>query len=100
IVGAKTGSHQLLEQVGFLVRALGGAESGERLDALLITDFDETLGSDVERFLPGGFAEMRERIGRVDLVVSVLLRVRQPHQRFCEAMRSEERRVGKEWSGG
>ncbi len=52
IVGPKTGAHQLLEQVRLFVRALGGAESGQRLDALLITDFDETLGRDIERFFP------------------------------------------------
>ncbi len=30
---------------------------------------------------------MRERIGRIDLVVGILLRVRQPHQRLGQAMR-------------
>ncbi len=87
IVGAEAGANQLLEQIGFLVGALGRAESGERLDALAVADFDETIGGNVERLFPGSFAEMRERIGRIDLVVGVLLRIRQPHQRFCQAMR-------------
>ena len=69
IVGAEAGAHQLLEQIGFLVRAFGRAEAGERLDALLVADPDQAPGRDVERLLPGGFAEMRERIGRIDLVV-------------------------------
>ena len=30
---------------------------------------------------------MREGIGRIDLVVGVLLRIRQPHQRLGQAMR-------------
>ena len=34
IVGAEAGAHQLLEQIGFLVGALGRAEAGQRLDAL------------------------------------------------------------------
>ena len=87
IVGAETGAHQLLEQIGLLVRALGRAETGQRLDALLVADFDETLGRDVERLFPRRFAEMREGIGRIDLVVGILLRVRQPHQRLGQAMR-------------
>ncbi len=87
IVGAETGTHQLLEQIGLFVGALGRTETGQRLDALLVTDLDEALGRDVERLFPRRFAEMRERIGRVDLIVGVLLRIRQPHQRFGQAMR-------------
>ena len=52
IVGAEAGAHQLLEQIGLLVRALGRAEAGQRLDALLVADFDEALGRDIERLLP------------------------------------------------
>src|SRR5438477_27671 len=60
VVGAEAGAHQLLEQVGLFVRSLGRTETGQRLDALFITDLDESPGGDVERFFPGGFAEMRE----------------------------------------
>ena len=87
IVGAEAGAHQLLEQVRLFVRALGGAEAGQRLDALLVADFHEALGGDIQRLFPRRFAEMRERIGRIDLVVGVLLRIRQPHQRLCQPMR-------------
>ncbi|MFL5141057.1 MAG: molybdopterin-dependent oxidoreductase, partial [Microvirga sp.] len=31
VIGGKAGAHELLEQVGFLVRALGRAEAGERV---------------------------------------------------------------------
>ncbi len=87
IVGAEAGAHQLLEQIGLFVGALCGAETGQRLDALFVADPDEALGGDVERLFPGGFAEMGERIGRIDLVVGILLRIRQPHQRFGQPMR-------------
>jgi len=87
IVGAKTGAYQFLEQIRLLVRALGRAEAGERFHALLVADLDEALGGDVERFIPGRFAEMRERIGGIDLVVGILLRIRQPHQRLGQPMR-------------
>ena len=87
IVGAEAGAHQLLEQVGFLVRALGRAEAGERLDPLLVADPDQPPGRDVERLLPGSFAEMRERVGGIDLVVGILFRIRQPHQRLGQPVR-------------
>ena len=87
IVGAEAGAHQLLEQIGLFVRSLGRAEAGQRLDALLVADPDQAACRDVERLLPGGFAEMRERIGRIDLVVGILLRIRQPHQRLGQPMR-------------
>src|SRR5437764_1700406 len=87
VVGAEAGAHQLLEQIRFLVRTLGRAETGERLGALLVADLDQALSCDVERLLPGSFAEVRERIGRIDLIVGILLSVRQPHQRLGQAMR-------------
>ena len=74
IVGAETGPDELLEQIRLFVRSFGGTEAGQRLGALLVADFDEALGGDVERFFPGSFAEVRERIGRIDLVVGILLR--------------------------
>ena len=87
IVGAETGAHQFLEQIGLFVGALGRAETGQRLDTLFVADFDEAFRGDIERLFPRRFAEMRKGIGRVDLVVGVLLRIRQPHQRLCQAMR-------------
>jgi hypothetical protein len=37
IVGTKTGAHQLLEQIGFFVAALGRAKTGQRFSAIGIT---------------------------------------------------------------
>src|ERR1700692_4334092 len=62
IVRAEAGAHQLLEKISLFVGALGRAETGERLDAFFIPYLDETLSRDVERLLPRGLAEMRERI--------------------------------------
>ena len=86
VVGAEAGAHQLLEQIGLFVRSLGRTETGQRLDPLLIADLEESLGGDVECLLPGGFAEMRERVGRIDLIVGILLHIRQPHKRLGQAI--------------
>src|SRR6202035_1463361 len=67
-------------------RSLGRAEASQRLGALLVADLDEAPGGDVERFFPGSFAEVSERIGRINLVVGVLLDTRQPHQRLGQAV--------------
>ena len=66
VVAAETGAHQLLEQVGLLVGALGRAEPGERALPIPVADQREPRGGAVERLLPGGLAEMGERVGRVD----------------------------------
>src|ERR1700722_517391 len=87
IVGAETGPHELLEQIGLFVRSLGGAETGQRLGALLVANLDETFRGDVERLFPGRFAEVRERICGIDLVVGILLHSRQPYQRLGQAVR-------------
>ena len=62
IVRAEAGAHQLLKQIGLLVRAFGGTETGQRLGALLVADLDETFRGDIERLLPGSFAEVRKRL--------------------------------------
>src|SRR6478736_5315236 len=48
IVGAEAGAHQLLEQVGLLVRAFRGAEAGERARAVAVANFHQTFGGAVE----------------------------------------------------
>ena len=62
IVGAEAGAHQLLEQIGLLVRALGRAEAGEPLRAVAVADFLQAGGGAVERLVPGRLAEMRPRV--------------------------------------
>ena len=66
IVGAEAGAHQLLEQIGLLVRAFRRTETGKPLGALFLADFQEALRRLVERLVPGRLAEMRPGIGRID----------------------------------
>ena len=69
VVGSEAGSHQLLEQIGLFVRALRGAETGERLRAITVADLHQPRGCAIERLLPRRRAEMRPRIGRIDQIV-------------------------------
>ena len=69
IVGAEAGAHQLLEEIGLLVRAFGRAEAGEPLGSVAVADFLQSGSGAVERFVPGRFAEMRPRVRRVDPLV-------------------------------
>ena len=87
IVGAEAGAHQLLEQIGLLVRAFRGAEAGERARAVAVADFHQALGGAVERLLPGRRAEMRPRIGRIDQIVGGLGDAVLAHQRLRQPMR-------------
>ena len=72
IVGAEAGAHQLLDEIGLLVRALGRAEAGERAGARSISDLPKALGGKIQSLVPRGFAEMGERIGGVDVVADLL----------------------------
>ena len=69
VVGAETGAHEFLEQIGLLVRALGRAETGKTLRTVAVADFLQARRGAVERLVPGRLAEMRPRIGRVDELV-------------------------------
>src|SRR5262245_44111647 len=69
IVAAEPGADELLEEVGLLVRALGGAEPGQRAPPIAITDASEAGSSAVERLFPAGLTEMRVGVGRVDIGV-------------------------------
>ena len=57
VVAAKTSAHQLLEQVGFFVAALGRAEAGERLGAVLLAQSVQGPSGQIQCFVPGRFAE-------------------------------------------
>ena len=87
IVGAEAGAHQLLEQIGLFVRALGRAEAGKRARAVAVADFLQARRGALHRLVPGGFAEMRERIGRIDQIVGGLADAVLAHQRLHQALR-------------
>src|SRR5260370_3329648 len=72
IVGAEAGAHELLDRRRFSVRAVGGAEAGKPLAAMLVADALQPLCGAVERLVPARLAEMRPRVGRVELVMRVL----------------------------
>src|SRR5438552_2079108 len=57
VVRAEAGAHQLLEEVGFLVRALGAAEAGERIRAVAVADLLQAVRREIERFFPARLAE-------------------------------------------
>ena len=86
VVGAEALADHLLDEVRLLVRALGGAETGERRSAVAVADRCEPARGAVQRLLPGRLAEMGEGIGGVDLAVGELRRVVPPDERSGEAM--------------
>ena len=65
VVAAKAGAHQLLEQIGFFVCAFGGAKTGQGVFALGVANRAKFGGSEVERFVPGRFAENFRQLVRV-----------------------------------
>ena len=68
IVGSKARAYEFLEQIRFFVRSLGRSEPGERLRSVLVAELGQSGCRSVERFVPTRFAEMGQRIRRVDLV--------------------------------
>src|SRR5690606_34188014 len=58
VVGAEPRAHQLLEEVGLLVAALGGAEARQCVRAVLVADTAQTGSRDVQGFLPVSLAEV------------------------------------------
>src|SRR6516225_824173 len=65
IVAAEPGPHELLKEIGLLVRALGRAEAGERASPLTTANALQPGGGAVERLVPAGLAKVGVGIGRV-----------------------------------
>jgi len=65
VVLAEAGAHQLLEQVGLFVRALGRAEAGERV-LVLLADLPQPLGRLVEGDVPRHLLEYLAPVGGID----------------------------------
>ena len=86
VVGPEAGAHQLLEQISLFVRALGGAEAGQRLRPVAVADFLQAAGGAVERLLPRRIAEMRIGIRGVDELVRHLRHAVLADQRLQEAL--------------
>ncbi len=62
VVGAEPRAEELLEDVVLLVGALGALEDRERAAAMRVVEPAQLLGGEIERFLPGGFAEGGEPV--------------------------------------
>ena len=69
VVGAKAGAHQLLEQIGFFIAALGRAETGQCLLAKCVAQITQTAGGQGQCFFPSRFAEHSGPVGRVPVQV-------------------------------
>ncbi len=86
VVRLEARAHELLEQVGFLVRALRRAEPRQRFAAALVENLLEPRGGASQRLFPRGFAEHAEAVlvahgrgvRRLRRVVAADERLRQP----------------------
>ena len=72
VVGSKPGSHELLEEVGLFVAALGRPEPGQGIRADRITDLHQTLAGNCQRLFPAGFSKLLAPVGRHALEVDRL----------------------------
>src|SRR5207253_118829 len=86
IVGPEAGAHQLLEQIRFLVRAFRGAEARERAGPVAVADFHQAGCGALHRLVPGGGAEMRPWICRIDQIVGALGGAIPAHHRLRQAL--------------
>ena len=86
VVRSESGADQLLEQVGFLVRALGRTETGERSLAVRVADVSQSLRGKGERLVPGRFAEHAAPVVGIDGEVLALLHPRLADERRGEPM--------------
>ena len=87
VVGAEARAHELLHQVRFLVGALGGAVTRQRITAVPIPYLPQARGRCIQRLLPGGLAEMAVGVCRIHFHGGILGRVVPANQRHGEAMR-------------
>ena len=88
IVRAEAGAHQLLEQVGLLVGALGRAEAGERVRSLVVADAAQAARGALQCLLPARFPEIFERVRRVHDDVGRFRRIVAPDQRSGQPLRA------------
>ena len=72
VVRAKAGAHQLLEQIGLFVAALGRAEAGQRLRAVAVADRAQAAAGHRQRLVPRGLAKHGERVVGVQREVGAL----------------------------
>ena len=79
-------SHQLLEEVGFLVTAFGGAEPRQGFLAMGIANLRERAAGKVQCFVPGGLPEYLHDIVRIHDEFTALGRIASTDQGHREAL--------------
>ena len=72
IIAAKAGAHELLEEIGFFIRAFCRAKTCQGAGTILLTNVSQSACGEIERFVPTGFAEMREWIGWIHHIIGAL----------------------------
>ena len=72
MVGAKAGTHQLLEQPRLFVGTLGAAEPRQGIRAMGRFKVHKPAGGSLQGFIPARLAEMRQRFGGVEVRVDSL----------------------------
>ena len=87
MIRAEARSHQFLKQPRFFVGALGAAETGECVRPVGIAQRNEAARGEIERFVPTGFAEVRERIGGVEVRVHALRHAIAANEGACQSCR-------------
>ena len=87
IVGAETRPHELLEQVGLLVAALGRSEARQRVRSVVVADAPQRAACQCQRLLPARLAEGFQRIGRIHRALGILGHALLADQRPREPLR-------------
>src|SRR5882672_9850139 len=90
VVGLEARAHELLEQIGLLVRALRRAESRQRLAAAPVEDLLEPRGRACQRLFPGRLAKYFEAVGVGLRAVDVARRAVAAHERLGETLRRRD----------
>ena len=86
IVGAEALTHELLEEIGLLVGALGRAEARHTLAALTVTDALESACGALQRLVPRRLTEILGHLVALDLQIGVLGHAVTPDQRLGQAI--------------
>ncbi|TMQ75166.1 hypothetical protein ACCUM_1917 [Candidatus Accumulibacter phosphatis] len=86
IVGAETSAYQFLEQVGFLVAALGRTKTGKCAATVLLANRPQPGRRPLQCLFPARFPKMRAGPGRVEGRVGDLGRVIAANQGFQQAL--------------
>ena len=87
VVAAKAGTHQFLKQVGLFVAALGRAEAGQCLGAVNLFELHQTLRSQIQSLVPGGFTKHIGPLGGVLGQVQVFGNPRLANERAGQSVR-------------